>query len=214
MNIKIDFSKILNDLIIPLISLTLILVLFFIFINPYLNLNRSFKTDKPMLEKEILDLNLKKGILSKTKAESDKLKKYESILNSLVPNDANASDLVGVLDQLSRGTNFSTVEENKNIVSNENSKKRLNEVKFNGKTAGMTSAVAFIEKVTSYPTKIFNISKLEITNNFDERFTRVSFSALSAYNPDKAILNIEAPISDLLNDKIFIEQMEALLKKN
>jgi len=214
MNLKIDFSKLLNDLIIPIVSLTLILVLYFVFINPYLTLNRSFKTDKPMLEKEILDLNLKKEILIRTKSESEKLKKYETLLNSLVPNDANASDLVGVLDVLSRSTNFSTVEENKNIVSNENSKKRLNEVKFNGKTAGMTSAVAFIEKVTGYPTKIFNISKLEITNNFDEKFTRVSFSALSAYNPDKAVLNIEAPVIDFLNDKVFLDQMESLTKKN
>ena len=214
MNLKIDFSKLLNDLIIPIVSLTLILVLYFVFINPYLTLNRSFKTDKPMLEKEILDLNLKKEILIRTKSESEKLKKYETLLNSLVPNDANASDLVGVLDVLSRSTNFSTVEENKNIVSNENSKKRLNEVKFNGKTAGMTSAVAFIEKVTCYPTKIFNISKLEITNNFDEKFTRVSFSALSAYNPDKAVLNIEAPVIDFLNDKVFLDQMESLTKKN
>lgn len=214
MNLKIDFSKLLNDLIIPIVSLTLILVLYFVFINPYLTLNRSFKTDKPMLEKEILDLNLKKEILIRTKSESEKLKKYETLLNSLVPNDANASDLVGVLDVLSRSTNFSTVEENKNIVSNENSKKRLNEVKFNGKTAGMTSAVAFIEKVTGYPTKIFNISKLEITNNFDEKFTRVSFSALSSYNPDKAVQNIEAPVIDFLNDKVFLDQMESLTKKN
>ena len=78
----------------------------------------------------------------------------------------------------------------------------------------MTSAVAFIEKVTGYPTKIFNISKLEITNNFDEKFTRVSFSALSAYNPDKAVLNIEAPVIDFLNDKVFLDQMESLTKKN
>ena len=211
MNLKIDFSKLLNDLIIPLISLTLILVLFFVFINPYLTLSRTFKTDKPMLEKETLDLSLKKDILTRTKAESEKLRKYESVLNSLVPNDANASDLVGVLDILSRATNFSTVEENKNIVSNENSKKRLNEVKFNGKTTGMTSAVTFIEKVTSYPTKIFNINKLEITKNFDDKFTRVSFSALSAYNPDKAVVNVDSPVVDYLNDKDFLAQMEKLI---
>jgi hypothetical protein len=122
--------------------------------------------------------------------------------------------LVGVLDTLSRVNNFSVVEENKNVVSPENAKKKISEVRFNGKTAGMLSAVNFISEVTYFPTKVFNITKLEITNNYDDKFTRVSFNAISNYNPDKAVINIEASVTDYLNNKSFVDEMEALISKN
>jgi hypothetical protein len=211
---KIDFSKLLNDLIIPIISLAITLILYFIFIGPYLSLNSSFKKDKITFEGMITNLEVKKKILIDTRANLETLKKYEARLNSLVPTDANASDLVGVLDTLSRVNNFSVVEENKNVVSPENAKKRISEVRFNGKTAGMLSAVNFISEVTYFPTKVFKITKLEITNNYDDKFTRVSFNAISNYNPDKAVENIEAVVTDYLNNKSFIEEMEALISKN
>jgi hypothetical protein len=211
---KIDFSKLLNDLIIPIITFSLSLILYFIFIGPYLSLSSSFKKDKPEFEQMISTLEAKKEVLANSRSNIDTLKKYESRLNSLVPTDANASDLVGVLDTLSRVNNFTVVEENKNVVSNENSKKRINEVRFNGKTAGMLSAVKYISEVTNYPTKVFNITKLEITNNYDEKFTRVSFNAVSHYNPDKGVASIETPVKDYLNNKAFVEEMEALISKN
>jgi Tfp pilus assembly protein PilO len=176
---KIDITKILKDSAITLVCTSIILVMYFIFIGPYLSLNKEFKTDKETLDGQISSLEAKKDILSNSRKKIDVLRKYDAQLNSLVPSDANASDLVGVLDILSRTNNFTVVEENKNAVSTENSKKRLNEVRFNGKTIGMTSAVKFISDVSNYPTKIFNIVKLEITNNFDEKFTRVSFNAFS-----------------------------------
>jgi hypothetical protein len=210
---KIDFSKLLNDLIIPIISLTISLILFFIFIGPFLSLNSSFKKDKVDFEVMIADLETKKKILENTRANLETLKKYETRLNSLVPTDANASDLVGVLDTLSRVNNFTVVEENKNVVSPENAKKRISEVRFNGKTAGMLSAVNYISEVYGYPTKVFNITKLEITNNYDEKFTRVSFNAISNYNPDKGVVNVESPVVDFLSNKAFIDEMEALISK-
>lgn len=210
---KIDFSKLLNELIIPIISLTISLILFFIFIGPYLSLNSSFKKDKVDFEIMIADLETKKKILENTRANLETLKKYETRLNSLVPTDANASDLVGVLDTLSRVNNFTVVEENKNVVSPENAKKRISEVRFNGKTAGMLSAVKYISEVYGYPTKVFNITKLEITNNYDEKFTRVSFNAISNYNPDKGVVNVESPVVDFLSNKAFIDEMEALISK-
>jgi hypothetical protein len=210
---KIDFSKLLNDLIIPIISLTISLILFFIFIGPFLSLNSSFKKDKVDFEVMIADLETKKKILENTRANLETLKKYETRLNSLVPTDANASDLVGVLDTLSRVNNFTVVEENKNVVSPENAKKRISEVRFNGKTAGMLSAVNYISEVYGYPTKVFNITKLEITNNYDEKFTRVSFNAISNYNPDKGVVNVESPVVDFLSNKAFIDEMEALISR-
>ena len=211
---KVDFSKLLNDLIIPIISVTITLILYFIFIGPYLTLNSTFKKDKIDFEAMITGMEAKKKILSDTRSNLETLKKYESRLTSLVPTDANASDLVGVLDTLSRVNNFSVVEENKNVVSPENAKKKISEVRFNGKTAGMLSAVNFISEVTYFPTKVFNITKLEITNNYDDKFTRVSFNAISNYNPDKAIINIEASVTDYLNNKSFVDEMEALISKN
>jgi hypothetical protein len=211
---KIDFSKLLNDLIIPIISVTITLILYFIFIGPYLTLNSTFKKDKIDFEAMITGMEAKKKILSDTRSNLETLKKYESRLTSLVPTGANASDLVGVLDTLSRVNNFSVVEENKNVVSPENAKKKISEVRFNGKTAGMLSAVNFISEVTYFPTKVFNITKLEITNNYDDKFTRVSFNAISNYNPDKAIINIEASVTDYLNNKSFVDEMEALISKN
>jgi hypothetical protein len=211
---KIDFSKLLNDLIIPIISVTITLILYFIFIGPYLTLNSTFKKDKIDFEAMITGMEAKKKILSDTRSNLETLKKYESRLTSLVPTGANASDLVGVLDTLSRVNNFSVVEENKNVVSPENAKKKISEVRFNGKTAGMLSAVNFISEVTYFPTKVFNITKLEITNNYDDKFTRVSFNAISNYNPDKAVINIEASVTDYLNNKSFVDEMEALISKN
>ncbi len=211
---KVDFSKLLNDLIIPIISVTITLILYFIFIGPYLTLNSTFKKDKIDFEAMITGMEAKKKILSDTRSNLETLKKYESRLTSLVPTDANASDLVGVLDTLSRVNNFSVVEENKNVVSPENAKKKISEVRFNGKTAGMLSAVNFISEVTYFPTKVFNITKLEITNNYDDKFTRVSFNAISNYNPDKAVINIEASVTDYLNNKSFVDEMEALISKN
>lgn len=211
---KIDIPKLLNELIIPIISLTITLILYFIFIGPYLSLNSSFKKDKIDFEAMITGMEVKKKILVDTRTNLETLKKYEARLNSLVPTDANASDLVGVLDTLSRVNNFSVVEENKNVVSPENTKKKISEVRFNGKTAGMLSAVNFISEVTYFPTKVFNITKLEITNNYDDKFTRVSFNAVSNYNPDKAVVNIEAGVTDYLNNKSFVEEMEALISKN
>jgi hypothetical protein len=211
---KIDFSKLLNDLIIPIISVTITLILYFIFIGPYLTLNSTFKKDKIDFEAMITGMEVKKKILADTRSNLATLQKYESRLTSLVPTDANASDLVGVLDTLSRVNNFSVVEENKNVVSPENAKKKISEVRFNGKTAGMLSAVNFISEVTYFPTKVFNITKLEITNNYDDKFTRVSFNAISNYNPDKAVINIEASVTDYLNNKSFVDEMEALISKN
>ncbi len=211
---KVDFSKLLNDLIIPIISVTITLILYFIFIGPYLTLNSTFKKDKIDFEAMITGMEAKKKILADTRSNLETLKKYESRLTSLVPTDANASDLVGVLDTLSRVNNFSVVEENKNVVSPENAKKKISEVRFNGKTAGMLSAVNFISEVTYFPTKVFNITKLEITNNYDDKFTRVSFNAISNYNPDKAVINIEASVTDYLNNKSFVDEMEALISKN
>jgi hypothetical protein len=211
---KVDFSKLLNDLIIPIISVTITLILYFIFIGPYLTLNSTFKKDKIDFEAMITGMEAKKKILSDTRSNLETLKKYESRLTSLVPTGANASDLVGVLDTLSRVNNFSVVEENKNVVSPENAKKKISEVRFNGKTAGMLSAVNFISEVTYFPTKVFNITKLEITNNYDDKFTRVSFNAISNYNPDKAVINIEASVTDYLNNKSFVDEMEALISKN
>lgn len=211
---KVDFSKLLNDLIIPIISVTITLILYFIFIGPYLTLNSTFKKDKIDFEAMITGMEVKKKILADTRSNLATLQKYESRLTSLVPTDANASDLVGVLDTLSRVNNFSVVEENKNVVSPENAKKKISEVRFNGKTAGMLSAVNFISEVTYFPTKVFNITKLEITNNYDDKFTRVSFNAISNYNPDKAVINIEASVTDYLNNKSFVDEMEALISKN
>ncbi len=210
---KIDFTKLLNDLIVPLISITISIILFFIFISPYLTLNSSFKKDKVNFEVMITDLDAKKKILENTRTNLETLKRYETRLNSLVPTDANASDLVGVLDSLSRVYNFTAVEENKNVVSPENAKNRISEVRFNGKTAGMLSAVNYISEIYGYPTKVFNITKLEITNNYDEQFTRVSFNAISNYSPDKGVVNVESPVLDFINNKAFIDDMEALIAK-
>ena len=210
---KIDITKFLKDSAITLVCTSIILVMYFIFIGPYLNLNKEFKTEKEILDGQISSLEAKKDILSNSRKKIDVLRKYDAQLNSLVPSDSNASDLVGVLDILSRTNNFTVVEENKNAVSTENSKKRLNEVRFNGKTIGMTSAVKFISDASNYPTKIFNIVKLEITNNFEEKFTRVSFNAFSSYNPDKAVVSVDAPVVDYLNNKSFVDTMESLVIK-
>lgn len=210
---KIDVTRVLKDLTIPLISLSIILSLYFIFISPYLTLKNEFELGKVTTSNLITSLESKKTILINTRKESEILKAFEKRLNSLVPSDSNVSDLVGVLDTLSRSSNFIAVEENKNVVSPENTKKRINEVIFNGKTLGMTSAVKFLSSINDYPTKIFNLYRLEIHNNFDEKFTRISFNALSSYNPDKATFSVDSPVDDFLNNKNFMDTMEVLTSK-
>jgi hypothetical protein len=64
---KIDITKFLKDSAITLVCTSIILVMYFIFIGPYLSLNKEFTTEKETLDGQISSLEAKKDILSNSR---------------------------------------------------------------------------------------------------------------------------------------------------
>lgn len=213
MNLRIDITKLLNHLIIPISSLIFIIVMYFIFIGPYLNQRSNFSRDEETLNSKIKILEEKKQILQKARESKEKLTSYRNVLNTLVPKEASASDLVGVLDVLSKSNNFTNVEENKNVISPENARKRIVEIRFNGRTASVATALKFLDDIHKYPSKQFSLNRVEITANPEERFARVSFNSFSTFNSEVATYLPESPVVDILSNKTLMESLDKLIKK-
>lgn len=213
MNLKIDITKFLNQLIIPIVSFVLTVTMFFIFIGPYLSAKSVFNQEQSDLKAKISLLEEKGKILTKARENKEKLVSYRDQLNKVVPRDANASDLVGVLDVLSKANNFTNVEENKNVISLENSKNRVVEIRFNGRTTSVANALKFLEDIQNYSSKQFSLNKIELTANPEDKFTRISFNSYSTFNPDTANYSAELPVVDVLNNKNLVENLDRLLKK-
>jgi len=177
MNYSESLNKILKNLLFPLISFLVIVVLYFVFINPYFTYQSNFESIKNGYEKSNETLKENLILLEKVNSDIEKLRKLETGLISLVPDSANPSDLVGLIEKTSTEFRFGSVDENRNITSIENDKKQLIQVSFNGKSPGIVSSVSFIKSLLSSKTKLIKITKLQLTNNPEELHTRVSFNA-------------------------------------
>lgn len=212
MNLKINFSKLLLDLLLPILSLMLIVIMYFIFIGPYLTNRSTISSQESSLNEKIKLLEEKKAVLENARENRSKLESYRSSLNKIVPDDANASDLVGVLDVLSKANSFTNVEENKNVISNENTRRRVVEIRFNGRTQSVATALKFLEDVYKYPGKQFSLNRVELTANPEERFSRISFNSYSPFNPDRVSYMPDSPVNDILSNKSITETLDKLIR--
>jgi len=184
-------------------------VLYFVFIRPYTVYADSFLDLKSKNELSIKTLTNNLEIIQKASENKEKLQKFDTALVSLVPESANASDLVGLIDRNANEFRLRTVDENRNITNQDNDKKRLIEVRFNGKAPGMGSSINFLKSMVTNNQKLIKISKLELTNVPEELYTRISFNAFSIYASPTPSYTIETPIEDLFLDTKFNEMLNS-----
>jgi len=208
MNRNENFNKTLKNLIIPIISFFSSVVLFLVFINPYNEYLAEFDNMRGELisTNKILENNL--NVLQQATQNKDKLQKLDKDLISLIPDNANPSDLVGFIEKKATEFRFRSIDENRSVTSSENDKKKLIEVRFNGRSPGMNSSINFLKSLVLNNSKLVKVVKLELTNVPNELFTRVSFNALSIYSPNPNKLNIETPIENLFQDPNFVNLLK------
>lgn len=205
MKISVNLSKTLKNLVIPIVSLISCIALFLIFITPYDEYVADFSRMKSNLETTNNNLSSNLKILEQTRQNKDKINKLKNSLVSLVPDTANPSDLVGLIDKNSNEYRFRTVDENRSMGNPENDKNKLMEVRFNGKSPGMNSSINFLKSLLINKSKLVKIIKLELTNVPEELFTRVSFNAFSIYASPPVKESIETPLEDLFADPEFMK---------
>jgi hypothetical protein len=209
MNISETLLKTLNHLLIPIISLVLSLVLYFVFINPYNSYSASFDAMMNSYEKSNQELENNLKVLNQASEKKEKLEKFNSNLRSLVPDSANPSDVVGMIDKNANNLKFRTIDENRSISSQENDKKRLIEVRFNGRSPGIATSINFLKSLTTDRGKLIKITKVELTNIPEELFTRVSFNAYSIFAPPAVNVAVETPIQNVFADEKFVKLLDS-----
>lgn len=208
MNISETLLKTLNHLIIPIVSMILSLILFFVFINPYNNYLASFDEMKSGYETSINTISKNLAILKRSRDDFSKLEKFDMSLKSLVPDTANPSELVGLIDSKTEEFRFRTIDENRSVTSRENDRNFLIEVRFNGSSPGIVSTNNFLKSLLTDKTKLFKITSLQITNIPEELTTRVSFSAFSIYAPPFPQFSLETPLENVYADEKFTSLLE------
>lgn len=208
---KIDITKYLKYMIIPFISITSMIVMYVLVISPYLTLVSDFENSVSSKETLYLKLENKLAILKRVRNDSSNLKSYQEKLIQLVPSEETPAVLVGLLDSISAQTGFTKIDENKNVVDQNNEKKGLIEVKFNGRTVGPLSAKNFVEKLNNSKNKIINLKSIELYDDKENKYLRVSFTAMTIFTKFKASVLADEPVIDIINDTKFIENMDFYL---
>lgn len=209
MNFSETLLKTLNHLLIPIISFVLSLVLFFIFINPYNSYSSSFEQMKSSYEKTNQELKDNLVLLNQASTKKEKLEKFNSNLKSLVPDSANPSDVVGMIDKNANNLKFRAIDENRSISSQENDRKKLIEVRFNGRSPGIATSINFLKSLATDRNKLIKITKVELTNIPEELFTRVSFNAYSIFATPVSTVTIETPIDNVFADEKFVKILDS-----
>lgn len=208
---KIDVTLYLKYLIFPIISIASMIVMYVLVISPYLTLKSDFENSMASKDALYSKLETKLLVLKKARSDSANLKKYQEKLTQLVPNEETPAVLVGILDSTSSETGFTRIDENKNVVDQNNEKKGLIEVKFNGRTVGPLSAKNFVEKLNNSKNKIINLKGIELYDDSENRYLRVSFTAATIFTKTKVSVLAEEPVIDIFNDSKFIENMSPYL---
>jgi Tfp pilus assembly protein PilO len=208
---KIDVTLYLKYLIFPIISIISMVFMYVLVISPYLSLKSDFENSMASEEALYSKLENKVVVLKKARSDSANLKKYQDKLVQLVPNEETPAVLVGLLDSTSSETGFTRIDENKNVVDQNNEKKGLIEVKFNGRTVGPLSAKNFVEKLNNSKNKIINLKGIELYDDSENRYLRVSFTATTIFTKTKVSVIPEEPVIDIFNDNKFIENMSLYL---
>jgi len=210
MNISETLLKTLKHLIFPLISLLISLVLYFVFISPFSSYISSFETLRQSYEKSNSNLQANIKVLEKVRNNQENILKLQENLKSLVPESANPSEITGLIDNQADAFRFRSTDENRSITSAENDRNKLIEVRYNGRSPGVASSINFLKALTINNEKLIKITRLELTNNPEELFTRISFNAFSIFSQATPKVSNETPIIDLFEDSNFMKLLNSV----
>ncbi len=213
MSNKVDFTIYLKYFIFPVISLTSIIIIYFVLIMPYLNLKSELDSSRENKKTQIKNFETKLSVLQNARAKSSELISYQEKLVQLVPNEDSPAPLVANLDSTAAKFNFNKIDENKNIADKNLTDSGFIEVTFNGRTVGALSALNFLSAINASTEKIINIKDLELYDDRDNKYYRVSFKARTLFNKSKVSSSLETPVYDILNDQNFIEFMKRFSDK-
>lgn len=210
---KFEIAEIAKSLIIPAICLITSLVLYVIFISPYSFIQETFGSSKEALESDISILRKNREILVQTREQIEPLKKASEQLTKFVSPNPNPALVSGILQDFASRTNFTLIEENRNVEVDPALAQNIIEVRFNGRTIGVTSAVNFLNLINSTKDSLYAIRNLEIFKNQDEDFTRVSFLTQTIYDSSTVKLDPLSPIPNILEREDFKKFRESLESK-
>ena len=203
MSDKFDITIYLKYFIFPIISLISITIIYFVLILPYLNIKNELDNNRDQKKAQIQKFEAKLTVLRAIRLNKNEVQKYRDALNNLVPSDESPAPLVGVLDATASKFNFSRVDENKNVADQALTNQGFIEVRFNGRTAGALSALNFISSLNRGKDKLINLRNIELYDDRDNRYYRVSFISRTVFNKNKPVASLETPAYDILNDENF-----------
>jgi hypothetical protein len=209
-----NISKILMYVAFSFITLVALIVMFVMFINPYLTISSSHDSTMQNTGNMITLLKEKISILQEVRNSRETLMVYEETLNKLVPVSASPADLVGYIDRTSKNFDFNAVDENKNVINKENDDNKVIEVRFNGKTIGSLSAINFIESLSRSTDMLLSLQNIEFFSDFENRFVRVSFNAYTPYNDTVSKVDMNSNVKNILADEKFLNTMQRYIKSS
>lgn len=211
---KLDLTIYLKYFIFPVISLISITIIYVLLIMPYLNLKSELDSTRDTKNMQIKNFETKLSVLQNARAQSTELTSYQEKLVKLVPNEDSPAPLVANLDATAAKFNFNKIDENKNIADKTLTEKGNIEVTFNGRTIGALSALNFLSAINTNSEKIINIRDLELFDDRENKYYRVSFVARTIFNKNKVTSSLELPVYDILRDENFINFMKRFSEEN
>jgi len=201
---KLDVTVYLKYFIYPIICLISITIIYFVLILPYLSLKNELDSTRQLKNNQIQNYENKLAILQSARKDKAELQKYKDILNEIVPTDESPAPLVGYLDMISGKFNFSKIDENKNIADQPLLNQGYIEVRFNGRTAGPLSALNFIKEINNNSNKLINIRNIELFDDRDSKYYRISFISRTIFNKTKPVVSLDSNVYDIMRDHNFL----------
>lgn len=212
MQSKFDISIYLKYFIFPVISLISIVIIYILAIMPYLNTKAELDKTRDSKKLQIKTYESKLSILKNARDKKDELASYQSRLVQLVPDEDSPAPLVASLDTKALEFKFNKIDDNKNIADKALSEKGLIEARFNGRTVGALSALNFITSLNTSGDKIVNLRDLELFDDRENKYYRVSFVARTIFNKTKSTAVLDSPVPNILNDEKFVNFMKNYTK--
>jgi len=207
---KFEITEVAKSLIIPFVCIIVSITLYAIFISPYAYIQDISGSTKESLSKDISILERNRQILIQSREQKESLEKVSNQLTKYVSPNPDPAFVSGILQDYALQTNFTLVDENRNVESEASEARTIIQVRFNGRTIGVTSAVNFLNLINSTKDSLYAIRNLEIFRNQDEDFTRVSFLTQTIFDSSVAKLDILSPIPNILEREDFKKFRESV----
>jgi len=207
---KFEITEVAKSLIIPFVCIIVSITLYAIFISPSAYIQDISGSTKESLSKDISILERNRQILIQSREQKESLEKVSNQLTKYVSPNPDPAFVSGILQDYALQTNFTLVDENRNVESEASEARTIIQVRFNGRTIGVTSAVNFLNLINSTKDSLYAIRNLEIFRNQDEDFTRVSFLTQTIFDSSVAKLDILSPIPNILEREDFKKFRESV----